>query len=134
MKRQEARVARNCLLTRSVEVIPNYTDLRRADCLVFGLGISPTLLVARSAPEFYRRRSFIHSRRRSSRPPAGSRYSTWAGLATAGRTRLFPAEVPVELSDLIMHLLQKDATARPGSSAAVANSLAQIECSSRLLS
>jgi predicted hydrocarbon binding protein len=45
--------------------------------------------------------------------------------------RSISAEVPMELSDLIMHLLQKDPAARPGSSSAVANSLAQIECANR---
>jgi urea transport system substrate-binding protein len=44
--------------------------------------------------------------------------------------RSISADVPVELSDLIMDLLQKDPAARPTSSGAVANSLAQIACSS----
>jgi serine/threonine protein kinase len=44
--------------------------------------------------------------------------------------RSISAAVPVELSELIMHLLQKDPGTRPGSSSDVANSLAQIADSS----
>jgi hypothetical protein len=43
--------------------------------------------------------------------------------------RSISAAVPVALSDLIMHLLEKDPAARPGSSGEVADSLAQIESS-----
>jgi hypothetical protein len=44
--------------------------------------------------------------------------------------RSISAAVPMELSDLIMHLLQKDPAARPNSSVAVASSFAQFGCSS----
>jgi urea transport system substrate-binding protein len=58
--------------------------------------------------------------------------STLMALAThhPDPPRSVSAAVPVELSDLIMHLLQKDPAARPASSVAVASSLAQIDCSS----
>jgi len=41
--------------------------------------------------------------------------------------RSISAAVPVALSDLIMHLLEKDPAARPGSAGEVADSLARIE-------
>jgi hypothetical protein len=47
--------------------------------------------------------------------------------------RSISADVPEELSDLILHQLEKDPAARPDSSGSVANSLAQIEFSNREL-
>jgi serine/threonine protein kinase len=59
--------------------------------------------------------------------------STLMALAThhPDPPRSISADIPVELSDLIMHLLQKDPAARPASSLAVASSLDQIAHSSR---
>jgi predicted hydrocarbon binding protein len=58
--------------------------------------------------------------------------STLVALAThqPDPPRSIASAVPVELSDLIMDLLQKDPAARPGSSSAVAKLLAQIAYSS----